>query len=57
MLVLSRKKGQSVLIGDNVEVILIDIRGDRVKLGFQASKEVTIVRREILKGEKDGQEG
>ncbi len=47
MLVLSRKKDESIVINDNIVVTVIDIRGDKVRLGFDAPKEVTIHRREV----------
>lgn len=48
MLVLTRKPGERVLIGDKVEVVVVEIRGDRVKLGFVAPQEVPIHREEVL---------
>ena len=48
MLVLSRKMGQRIFIGDNVEVVVIEIRGDRVKLGFIAPPGIPINREEVL---------
>jgi carbon storage regulator len=47
MLVLSRKQHESVMIGLEVEVIVLEVSGDRVKLGFRAPPEVTIHRREV----------
>ena len=47
MLVLSRKKDQSIIINDNIVVTIVDIRGDKVRLGFDAPKEVPIHRREV----------
>ncbi len=47
MLVLSRKKDESCMIGDEVEVTVIDVRGDKVRLGFTAPKSITIHRREV----------
>ncbi len=47
MLVLSRKKGERVLIGQDIYVKVIEIRGDRVKLGFEGPKEVPIHREEL----------
>lgn len=47
MLVLSRHKDESVLIGDDVEVVIVDIRGDKVRLGINAPKEVPVNRKEI----------
>ncbi len=47
MLVLSRKKDQSIVINDNIVVTVVDIRGDKVRLGFDAPKDVPIHRREV----------
>lgn len=47
MLVLSRRKDERVVIGDNVVVTVIEIRGDRVRLGFEAPAEVVINREEV----------
>lgn len=53
MLVLARKKGQSIMIGDNIEVIIVDIMGDSIKLGINAPKSVSVYRNEIFKEIKD----
>ncbi len=53
MLVLSRKKNEVVMIGDNIVVRVIDIRGDKVHLGFEAPREIQIVRDDCKKGKKD----
>ncbi len=47
MLALTRKKGESIIIGDNVEVVVISIQGEQVKLGIVAPKEITVHRKEI----------
>lgn len=47
MLVLSRKRNERVVIGDDVEVFVVEIRGHLVRLGFCAPKEVPIHRREV----------
>jgi len=47
MLVLSRKKNESIIINDNIIVVVIEIRGDKVRLGFDAPKDVPIHRREV----------
>jgi len=47
MLVLSRKLHQSITIGSDVEVFVVEIRGDWVRLGVEAPKEVPIHRREV----------
>src|SRR5690242_240540 len=47
MLVLSRKKNESIIISDNITVTVIEIRGDKVRLGIEAPKDVTVHRREV----------
>ena len=48
MLVLSRKKGQSLMIGHDVEITVIDIQGDQVRLGISAPKSVAVHRKEVF---------
>lgn len=47
MLVLTRKKGESILIGDDIEVSILEIIGDSVKIGIKAPTEVGILRKEL----------
>ncbi len=47
MLVLGRKVGESIIIGDNIELTITEISGDRVKIGIEAPAEVTIYRKEL----------
>lgn len=47
MLVLSRKVNQSIIIGDNIEVMVVDIKPDQIKLGIVAPNNVKIYRKEI----------
>lgn len=47
MLVLTRKKEQSIIIGDNIEITIVDIQGDQVRLGINAPKNITIFRKEV----------
>ena len=47
MLVLSRQKDESIVIGDNVEIVIVDVRGDKVRLGINAPREVSVHRREV----------
>ena len=47
MLVLSRKKNECIIICDNITVTVIEIRGDKVRLGIEAPKDVTVHRREV----------
>jgi carbon storage regulator len=59
MLVLTRKPGQRIRIGDEIEVTLLEVSGDRVRLGFSAPPDVAIHRQEvyerILQKEEDPQ--
>jgi carbon storage regulator len=47
MLVLSRQRDESIIIGDNIVVTVVDVRGDKVRLGIDAPREVSVHRREI----------
>ena len=47
MLVLSRQKDESIMIGDDVEIVIVDVRGDKVRLGITAPKEIPVHRREV----------
>ncbi len=47
MLALTRKKGESLVINNNVEITVLDIRGDQVKIGITAPKDVPIYRKEV----------
>ncbi len=47
MLVLSRKKDESIVINDTIVVTIVEIRRDKVRLGFEAPKDVPIHRREV----------
>lgn len=47
MLVLTRRHNESIMIGDSVEITVIDVKGDQVKLGISAPKEIKVHRKEI----------
>ncbi|MBP7654757.1 carbon storage regulator CsrA [Candidatus Dependentiae bacterium] len=47
MLVLTRKRNQSIVIGDNIEITIVDIHGEQVKLGINAPRTVPVHRKEI----------
>jgi carbon storage regulator len=47
MLVLSRKKNESIVINDEITIVVVEIRGDKVRLGIEAPKEVPVHRREV----------
>jgi len=47
MLVLSRQRDESIMIGDNVEITIVDVRGDRVRLGITAPADIPVHRKEV----------
>jgi carbon storage regulator len=47
MLVLSRQRDQTIMIGDDIEITVVDIRGDKVRLGITAPKSVPVHRKEV----------
>ena len=47
MLVLTRRKNESIIIGDNITVTICDVRGDRVRLGIAAPKDIPVHRMEV----------
>ncbi len=49
MLVLARKINESIMIGDEIEVVVIDIKGDQIKLGIRAPRSVSVHRSEVYR--------
>lgn len=47
MLILSRHKGESIIIGDNIEISVVDVQGDIIKLGINAPRSLSVHRKEI----------
>jgi carbon storage regulator len=47
MLVVSRKKNEKIVINDDIEIVVVEIRGDKVRLGINAPKEVPVHRQEV----------
>lgn len=47
MLVLTRKLGQSIMIDDKIEIVVLEVRGEQVRLGIRAPKDVTVHRMEV----------
>ena len=47
MLVLSRQKDESIMIGDSIRITIVDVRGDKVRIGIEAAKDVKIFRTEL----------
>lgn len=56
MLVLSRKKNESIVINDDITIVVVEIRGDKVRLGIEAPKEVPVHRNEVYEAIRRGQE-
>ena len=55
MLVLSRKKNESIVINNDITIVVVEIRGDKVRLGVEAPKEVPVHRREVYDAIKRGE--
>jgi len=49
LLVLARKINESIMVGDDIEIIVVDIKGDQIKLGIKAPKKVSVHRTEVYK--------
>ncbi|NLJ66196.1 MAG: carbon storage regulator CsrA, partial [Clostridiales bacterium] len=47
MLVLTRRKDESIMIGNGIEIVVLGIDGDRVRIGIEAPKDITILRKEV----------
>lgn len=47
MLALTRKKGEALVLNNNIEITVLEVKGDQVKIGIQAPKDVSIYRKEI----------
>ena len=56
MLVLSRKKNESIIINDDIKIVVVEIRGDKVRLGVDAPKEVPVHRQEVYDAIRRNQE-
>lgn len=56
MLVLSRKKNESIVINDDITIVVVEIRGDKVRLGVEAPKEVPVHRREVYDAIKQSEQ-
>jgi len=61
MLVLSRQRDQTIIIGDNIEITIVDIRGEKVRLGISAPAHIPVHRKEVYdsikQSDKNGQGG
>jgi carbon storage regulator len=52
MLVLSRQRDQTIMIGDDIEITVVDIRGDKVRLGINAPPQIPVHRKEVYEAIK-----
>lgn len=57
MLVLARKKNQSIIIGDNIEIVVVELGNDQVKIGISAPQNVSVHRKEVYESIKTEMEG
>ncbi len=53
MLILSRRKDESIVIGDNITISVVDIKGDQIKLGISAPGNIKVFRQEVYKAIQD----
>ncbi len=56
MLILSRKTSEVIHIGDNIRIMVVEIRGDKVRLGIEAPREIPVHRAEVLRAIQRGNE-
>ncbi len=56
MLVLSRKKNESIIINDDITIVVVEIRGDKVRLGIEAPKEIPVHRNEVYEAIRRSQQ-
>lgn len=49
MLVLTRKRDESIMIGDHIKIVVVDVRGDQVKLGIEAPRTIPVHREEVYR--------
>lgn len=48
MLVLARRKGESLMIGEDIEITVVDIQGDKVRIGITAPRSLSVLRKELI---------
>ena len=55
MLALTRKKGEALVINNNIEITVLEIRGDQIKIGISAPKDVPIYRKEVYQIQQENE--
>ncbi len=53
MLVLTRKTNQSIMIGDDIEITVLSVSGDKVRIGIDAPRDISVFRQEVYEGKND----
>ncbi|ACV61584.1 carbon storage regulator, CsrA [Desulfofarcimen acetoxidans DSM 771] len=53
MLILTRKKNESIMLGEEIKITVLDIRGDSIKIGIEAPKELTVLRSELYQAVRE----
>ena len=56
MLVLSRLKDEKIIIGENIVVTIVEVRGNKVRIGIEAPRDVRVLREELVAFEKGGEQ-
>lgn len=56
MLILTRKPGESIILGDNIEIKVLEVSDSRVKLGIEAPRDVKVLRKEVISTIKENKE-
>lgn len=56
MLVITRQPGDSILIGEDIKIIILEVSGDKIKIGIDAPRSIRIMRSEVLDTERSNQE-
>lgn len=56
MLIISRKVGESLIIDNEIEIFILDIKNDKIRIGIEAPKSVKILRKELFETEKSNRE-
>ncbi len=53
MLVLTRKAGESILVGDDIEIVVVEVTGEKIRIGIEAPENIGIVRKELVEAVRE----